>query len=101
LRRHSRLPTVATRRSSERARTVVERIIGRGAGGLPRRGPVSLDRTLLFQGRGRAADVQSLLNGGQRNFSRVFDLFRGVRHVESEDRKSTRRNSSHVSISYA
>ena len=67
------------------ARTVVERIEARRAGRHDRRSPVSVDRALRrVLGRGRVADVQSLLNGGQRNFSRVFDLFGGVRHVESE-----------------
>src|SRR5205085_5308845 len=34
--------------------------------------------------RGRVADVQGFLDRRKRNFCRVFDLFRSVRHVQSE-----------------
>ena len=42
------------------------------------------DRAPIGVEVGRLADVQGFLNGGKRDFSRVFDLFGIVRHVQSE-----------------
>src|SRR5205814_9738561 len=89
--RHRDLHSFPTRRSSD---LVDERARGRGVG-------EALTREALRRARERGARTVDLTSRAQREAAnRMYERI-GFQRRETQDRKSTRLNSSHLGISYA